>query len=65
MQAKLSKDVEEKNLRDKVQRDKALRKNKVEITRKIVADSRKEEVFIGRASDVSLSKHFGVLGHSN
>jgi hypothetical protein len=44
MQAKLSKEVEEKNLRDKVQRDKVLRKNKVEITRKIVADSRKEEV---------------------
>jgi hypothetical protein len=44
LQQKLEKELKEKELREKVKREKMVRERKVEVTRKIVADSRKEEV---------------------
>jgi hypothetical protein len=43
MKTKLAKELHEKELRDKVKRDKKTRQTKVEITRKIIAESRREE----------------------
>ena len=46
LQKKLEKELKEKELREKVKRDKQIRQKKVELTRKIIADNRKEEVCI-------------------
>lgn len=44
LQKRLEKELKEKELREKVKREKKMRQTKVEVTRKIIADSRKEEV---------------------
>jgi hypothetical protein len=43
-EAALARQMEEKQIRDKVQKEKEMRRRKVEMTRKIIEDSRKEEV---------------------
>jgi hypothetical protein len=43
LQKKLEKELKEKELREKVKKEKVVRQRKVEVTRKIIADSRKEE----------------------
>lgn len=43
LQAKLEKELKEKELREKVKKEKRIRQTKVEVTRKIIAESRKEE----------------------